>query len=72
MTGPRYRETMLTPRQLEVLALIADGYKNAEIGAKLFLSEETIKTHVRQIIMELRATNRAHAVAIGFRTDLLR
>lgn len=61
-----------SPRQLEVLQLIADGLTNAEIGARLFLGEETVKKHVARILAKLQARSRAHAVAVGFRRDLLR
>jgi ATP/maltotriose-dependent transcriptional regulator MalT len=55
----------LSWRELDVLALIAQGCSNSEIGEQLALSPETIKTHVRRIIARLNARNRAHAVAIG-------
>lgn len=53
----------LTPRQLEILGLIAQGLGNAEIGRRLFLSEGTVKWHVRKILRTLRVANRAQAVA---------
>ena len=56
-----------TARELEVLQLIADGLSNQEIGKQLFVSEETVKSHVRQILAKLQAGSRAHAVAVGFR-----
>lgn len=61
----------ITSRELEVLQLVADGLENREIAARLFLSVETVKTHVRHVFAALNARSRAHAVAIGFRTGLL-
>lgn len=60
-----------TAREIEVLQLIADGLVNREIGHRLFLSEETVKSHVRHLLAKLQARSRAHAVAIGFRRGLL-
>ena len=60
-----------TLRELEVLQLVSDGLANREIGHRLFLSEETVKSHVRHLLAKLHARSRAHAVAIGFRRGLL-
>jgi DNA-binding NarL/FixJ family response regulator len=60
-----------TAREIEVLQLVSDGLVNREIGDKLFLSEETVKSHVRHILAKLQARSRAHAVAVGFRRGLL-
>jgi PAS domain S-box-containing protein len=54
---------LLAPRQLETLALIAEGLSNAEIASRLFLSESTVKWHVRKILRALGVSNRAQAVA---------
>jgi DNA-binding CsgD family transcriptional regulator len=54
-----------------VLQLISDGLVNREIGQRLFLSEETVKSHVRHLLAKLQARSRAHAVAIGFRRGLI-
>src|SRR4051794_37581581 len=61
----------LSPREIQVLALIAHGDSNAEIGERLMLSPETIKTHVRRIIARLNARNRAHAVTLGIGRGLI-
>jgi DNA-binding NarL/FixJ family response regulator len=57
----------LTAREIEVLELIAEGLENREIGQRLFVSEETVKTHTRSILAKLHARSRAHATALGFR-----
>jgi DNA-binding NarL/FixJ family response regulator len=56
-------QLILGARQLEILELIADGLSNIEIADRLFISEATVKWHVRQILRKLGATNRAQAVA---------
>ena len=60
-----------TGREIEVLQLVADGLVNREIGQRLFLSEETVKSHVRHLLAKLQARSRAHAVAVGFRRGLI-
>jgi PAS domain S-box-containing protein len=56
-------DRLLSPRQLEVLALVAEGLSNEEIAARLFLTESTVKWHVAQITRRLGVSNRAQAVA---------
>ena len=56
----------LTQRELEVLELVAQGYSTREIARKLWVTEETVKTHVRRVLRRLGARTRAHAVAIAF------
>jgi DNA-binding NarL/FixJ family response regulator len=71
-SGPlRELEQEPTAREIEVLQLISDGLVNREIGQRLFLSEETVKSHVRHLLAKLQARSRAHAVAIGFRRSLI-
>ena len=71
-TAPlRELEQEPTARETEVLQLIAEGLVNREIGKALFLSEETVKSHVRHLLAKLQARSRAHAVAVGFRRGLL-
>lgn len=63
---------VLTPRELEVLALVADGATNRAAGARLHLSEATVKTHLLSVYAKLGVGDRAAAVAEGFRRGLLR
>ena len=71
-TAPlRELEQEPTNREIEVLQLISDGLVNREIGNRLFLSEETVKSHVRHLLAKLQARSRAHAVAVGFRRGLI-
>lgn len=63
-SGPdRDLAKLLTPRQVEILALVAEGLSNAEIASRLYLGESTVKWHVRKILKALRVANRAQAVA---------
>jgi len=61
----------LTPRELDVLRLVAGGNANKEIAGQLFLTEETVKAHVRNILAKLGANDRTHAVAIGFKRGII-
>ncbi len=70
-TPVRALEQEPTLREVEVLQLISDGLVNREIGERLFLSEETVKSHVRHLLAKLQARSRAHAVAVGFRRGLI-
>lgn len=54
---------LLTPRQIEILGLVAEGLSNAEIADRLYLGESTVKWHVRKILKALGVANRAQAVA---------
>ena len=54
--------TLLTSREHEVLALLAEGASNATIASRLVISEATVKSHVRHILRKLRAANRTEAV----------
>ncbi|MFE4468794.1 response regulator [Leifsonia sp. NPDC056824] len=62
---------LLSPRELEVLALVADGATNRVAGERLHLSEATVKTHLLSIYAKLGVGDRAAAVAEGFRRGLL-
>ena len=60
----------LTPREAEVLALVAKGASNKELATALFVSENTIKTHMRNIMDKLHLANRSQAAAYGARMNL--
>ncbi len=61
----------LTPRETEVLALMADGMANKEIGSRLSISAHTAKFHVESIFRKLSTANRAEAVREGIRLGLI-
>lgn len=61
----------LTPRELEVLGMLAEGLANKNVAARLGISEHTVKTHVASILAKLDAYSRAEAVAIGVRRGLI-
>ena len=62
----------ITPRELEILELIALGLSNREIGEKLFVSENTVKTHSTHLFDKLSAKRRTQAVQIGKELRLIR
>jgi len=61
----------LTPRETDVLRLIAAGNANKEIGSQLGLTEETIKSHVKNILGKLDANDRTHAVTIALKRGVI-
>jgi len=68
--APRQLPDELTPREAEVLSLIARGLSNREIGAQLFVSEATVKTHVNHVFAKIGARDRAQAVHYAYTHDL--
>jgi DNA-binding CsgD family transcriptional regulator len=61
----RVRELQLTPRELEILGLIAEGLSNKEIAERVFVSENTVKTHASRVFDKLGARRRTEAVQLG-------
>jgi len=65
-------EDRVTAREIQVLEYVAAGQRNREIGQRLFISEETVKVHLRRIMAKLGARDRTHAVAIANRRGVVR
>jgi DNA-binding NarL/FixJ family response regulator len=66
-----YSDESLTDREIEVLNQIAGGNRNRDIAEKLFISEETVKVHIKHIMEKLGASDRTQAVAIGTRRGII-
>jgi DNA-binding NarL/FixJ family response regulator len=66
-----FADDALTPRELDVLRLVAKGNANKGIGAQLSLTEETVKSHIRNILSKLQANDRTHAVAIAVKRGII-
>jgi DNA-binding NarL/FixJ family response regulator len=64
-------EEILTAREIDVLRLIAAGHPNKEIGARLSVTEETVKSRVKNILAKLHANDRTHAAMIGLKRGII-
>lgn len=64
-------DDVLTPREIDVLRLLANGNANKEIAGKLSLTEETVKGHVKNILAKLGVHDRTHAVTIGLKRGII-
>jgi len=62
---------LLTPRETEILGMLADGLANKEIAVRLHISSHTVKSHVQSLFAKLGADTRAEAVAVGVRRGLI-
>ena len=71
MNEKRQAELGITPRELEILELIANGLSNREIAEKLFVSENTVKTHSSRLFDKLSARRRTQAVQLGKELELI-
>jgi DNA-binding NarL/FixJ family response regulator len=67
-----HSETLLSNREMEVLDCLAQGKTSAQVASELFISENTVKTHVRHILEKLEAGNRAEAVSKAVQLGLIR
>jgi ATP/maltotriose-dependent transcriptional regulator MalT len=65
VNSQKLEELEITPRELEILELIAKGLSNREIAEKLFVSENTVKTHSSRVFDKLGAKRRTQAVQLG-------
>jgi DNA-binding NarL/FixJ family response regulator len=66
-----YSDEALTEREIEVLQQMAGGNRNRDIAGKLFITEETVKVHIKHIMEKLGASDRTQAVAIGVRRGII-
>ena len=70
-SSPKLPQVLLTPREIEVLRLMADGESNKRIAHKLGISDHTVKFHVTSILSKLNAGTRTEAVTLGVRMGLV-
>jgi DNA-binding NarL/FixJ family response regulator len=69
--SPQIPKVLLSDRELEVMHCLADGQTTLQIAARLFISENTVKTHVRHILEKLEASNRTEAVSKAIQMGLI-
>jgi DNA-binding CsgD family transcriptional regulator len=70
LPSPSRPARRITAREQEVLRLVADGHSTAEIARCLWITEDTVRTHIKRMMVRLEARTRAHLVAIAFREGL--
>ncbi|MGC1296165.1 MAG: response regulator transcription factor, partial [Alloacidobacterium sp.] len=66
-----FSDELLSAREIEVLKHVAGGNRNREIAERLFISEETVKVHIKHIMEKLGASDRTQAVAIAVRRGIM-
>lgn len=71
ISGRERVASTLSPRELEVLSLVSQGFENKQIATELGISEATVKTHLKGVFVRLEASSRAEAVAIGLRLGII-
>jgi len=71
LDGEKVKELGITPREHEILGLIAQGLSNREIGEKLFLSENTVKTHSSRLFEKMSVSRRTQAAQKGKELGLI-
>jgi DNA-binding NarL/FixJ family response regulator len=64
-------DAVLTSREIQVLQLVASGYANKAISARLDINEETTKTHIKKILAKIGARDRTHAVSLGVKRGII-
>jgi DNA-binding CsgD family transcriptional regulator len=64
-------DEQLSPREIEVLRYVAEGNRNRDIAQTLFISEETVKVHLKHIMEKLGANDRSEAIAIALRRGIM-
>jgi DNA-binding NarL/FixJ family response regulator len=64
-------DDLLTSREIDILRLVADGNSNKEIASRLYITEETVKGHVKNIMSKLAANDRTHAVTIALKRGIM-
>jgi DNA-binding CsgD family transcriptional regulator len=65
MAGPEPGQAMLTPREREIVSLVAQGHTGEAIGVQLFLSHHTVRTHIRNAMEHADARTRPHLIALA-------
>jgi DNA-binding NarL/FixJ family response regulator len=68
----RLSHPSLTPREIQILQLVADGMRNKELGAHLGISEQTAQGHVKNILSKLQVNDRTEAVTVALRRGIIR